>query len=310
MSRSIRRVVPVLLSAALAALVLAGGPGFARAADGRDALVLAPRGANAVLVANIDHFRRSPLFGDLMGMLENADAVKAKADVLRDAGFDLRKDLSTVVLVGDMTDPTKVAVLLQGRFNASKLMASAVRKGAANKKYRGVAYVELSKGGLVFGPVDDFLVVAPRDGALKGIIDVEQGRGRSVTDDRAMMKLVEQADTKGDVWVVMDVSPSLRKAQAAMGDVETISGSMNAANGMRLRMGLQARSTKAASTLENGFRATKDAASENQTLAPLLGHLRVKKSGRRVDVSLDFSDAQLMALVDQLAPPSKGARSL
>src|SRR5688500_7102971 len=101
MTHTFNRVASISLAAVLLA---AAAPATAGASDGRAALELVPDWAGSIVVLNAEHMRRSSMFDDLMTLVEKSGAMRADARLLRDAGFDLRRDLKTVVLASQPED--------------------------------------------------------------------------------------------------------------------------------------------------------------------------------------------------------------
>lgn len=298
MTHTLNRVARVSLAAVLLA---AAAPATAAASDGRAALELVPDWAGSIVVLNAEHMRRSSMFDDLMTLVEKSGAMRADAKLLRDAGFDLRRDLRTVVLASQPGDAGNALLLVEGRTDAGKLLGKAVQNGGARRTHRAQTYVEVSRGKLSIAEMGGYLVIAPSPRHMKAVIDVHTGNGRSARDNRRLMSLVKKTDSDGDLWMVIGLAP--RKGEGAgerLADLKTVTASLDVASGLRMQMRLYAASDKGATDVASYLGQLVEQSADHPDLGGLFGKLSVKRSGSRVDASMKLSASELSSLTKKL----------
>ena len=298
MTHTLKRVARVSLAAVLLA---AAAPATAGASDGRAALELVPDWAGSIVVLNAEHMRRSSMFDDLMTLVEKSSAMRGDAKLLRDAGFDLRRDLKTVVLASQPGDPGNALLLVEGRTDTGKLFGKAVANGGVRRTHRAQTYVEVSRGKLSMADLGDYLVIAPSPRHMKAVIDVHRGKGRAASDNRQLMSLVQKTDSKGDLWMVLGLAA--RKAggdSAGVADLKTITASVDVAKGLDMQVRLYAASAQGATEVASYLGQLGEQTADHPDLAALFGKLAVKRSGSRVDASMKLSAGELTSLTRKL----------
>lgn len=298
MTPTLRRVARVSLAAVLLA---AAAPATAAASDGRAALELVPDWAGSIVVLNAEHMRRSSLFDDLMSLIEKSGAMRADAKLLRDAGFDLRRDLRTVVLASQPGDPGNALLLVQGRIDAGRLLGKAIENGGARRTHRTQTYVEVSRGKLSIAELGGYLVIAPSPRHMKEIIDVHRGKGRSARDNRRLMSMVKRTDSDGDLWMVVGLAARKGGGEnAGLADLKTVTASLDVASGLRMQVRLYAGSDQGATDLASYLGQLGEQTADHPDLAGLFGKLSVKRTGSRVDASMKLTASELSSLTRKL----------
>ena len=292
----------ILARVSLAALLFAAAaPATARASDGKDALDLVPDRAGSIVVLNAEHMRRSSLFGDLMTLVESSGGMRADAQLLRDAGFDLRRDLQTVVLASQPDDPSTALLLVQGRIDSGKLFGRAVKRGGVRRTHRKQTYVEVSKGKLSIAELAGYLVFATSPRQLEAVIDVHLGARKSARENRRLMSLVDKTDASGDLWMVVGMDARKRGGDdGALHDLKTVTASLDVVRGLRMQVRLFAGSDQGATDLASYLAQLGEQSDDRPGLAGLLGKLAIKRSGRRVDASMKLSASELDSLSRKL----------
>lgn len=283
-----------------AVLLAAAAPATAAASDGRAALDLVPDWAGSIVVLNAEHMRRSSLFDDLMTLVEKSGGMRADAQLLREAGFDLRRDLRTIVLASQPGDAGNALLLVEGRTDAGKLLARAVEKGGARRTHRAQTYVEVSRGKLSIAQLEGYLVIAPSPKHMKAVIDVHQGSRRAASENRRLMSLVKRTDAGGDLWMVLGVAPGAGAERGALADLETVTASLDVARGLDMEVRLYAASAKGASEVASYLARLGSETADHPDLAGLFSRLSVKRSGSRVDASMKLSAGELSSLTRKL----------
>ena len=298
MTHGLNRVASISLAAVLLA---AAAPATAGASDGRAALELVPDWAGSIVVLNAEHMRRSSMFDDLMTLVEKSAAMRADAKLLRDAGFDLRRDLKTVVLASQPEDPGNALLLVEGRTDTGKLFAKAVKNGGARRTHRAQTWVEVSRGKLSIAEIGGYLVIAPSPRHMKAVIDVHRGKSPSARDNRRLMSLVQKTDSKGDLWMVIGLAARKSGADGAgMADLKTVSASLDVAKGLDMHVRLYASTAQGATELASYLGQLAEQTADHPDLAVLFGKLTVERSGSRVDASMKLSAGELTSLTKKL----------
>ncbi|HEY8144541.1 MAG TPA: hypothetical protein VIG06_17790 [Kofleriaceae bacterium] len=286
-----------------AVLLAAAAPATAAASDGRAALELVPDWAGTIVVLDAEHMRRSALFDDIMTLVEKSSAMRADARLLRDAGFDLRRDLRTVVLASQPDDPGNALLLVEGRIDVTKLMSRAVKNGGARRNHRGVAYVEVSRGKLSIAELAGYLVIAPSPRHMKAVVDVHQGSRKSAKQNRKLMSLVDRTGSDGDLWMVIGISQRKRSgdgANQALAELKTVTASLDAARGLHMQVRLYAASAQGAAEVASYLEQLSEQSADHPDVAGLFAKLAVKRNGTRVDASLKLSTAEMDSLTRKL----------
>lgn len=298
MTHTVNRVASISLAAVLLA---AAAPATAGASDGRAALELVPDWAGSIVVLNAEHMRQSSMFDDLMTLVEKSGAMRADAKLLRDAGFDLRRDLKTVVLASQPEDPGNALLLVEGRTDTGKLFGKAVQNGGARRTHRAQTYVEVSRGKLSIAQIDGYLVIAPSPRHMKAVIDVHRGKSRSARDNRRLMALVQKTDSAGDLWMVLGLAPRKTGGEnAGLADLKTITASFDVARGLDMQVRLYAASAQGATEVASYLGQLAEQTADHPDLAGLFAKLAVKRSGSRVDASMKLSAGELTSLTRKL----------
>lgn len=284
-----------------AVLLAAAAPATAAASDGRAALDLVPDWAGSIVVLNAEHMRRSSLFDDLMTVVEKSSAMRADARLLRDAGFDLRRDLRTVVLASQPEDPGNALLLVEGRIDVRKLMSRAVERGGARRTHRGVSWVEVSRGKLSIAELAGYLVIAPSPRHLKAVVDVQRGGRRSARENRKLMALVDRTGSGGDLWMVLGIAPRKRDGDdQALADLETVTASLDAASGLHMQVRLYAASAAGAAEVASYLGQLSEQSVDHPEVAGFFAKLTVKRSGARVDASMKLTASEMDSLTRRL----------
>ncbi|HEU5057603.1 MAG TPA: hypothetical protein VFU21_13810, partial [Kofleriaceae bacterium] len=234
-------------------------------------------------------------------LVEKSGVLGADAQVLSDAGFDLRRDLRTVVLASQPGVPGNALLLIESRSDTGALLGRAVKTGGARRTHRAQTYVEVSRGKLSIAEIAGYLVIAPSPAHMKAVIDVHAGKSRSARNNKKLMALVDRTDSDGDLWMVVGVAP--RKGvdeSAALSDLKTVTASLDVARGLSMQMRLYAASPKGATEVASYLAQLGEQTGDHPEMARLFDKLSVKRSGTRVDASMKLSAAELSSLTRKL----------
>lgn len=184
---------PLLVAAACSALLVV--PARAEAGDGKKLLPLLADTTELVAVLDIADARDAATFDAL---LDNAPSKLADfLAVLTAAGLDARQDIDTM-LIGGRGETYQV--VLEGRFDKKKLVATGMIASSTVKKHRGVRYWSGADGDVMLLGKRLVLTTA---GEMTGVIDRHKKKGRSLTrspDAAAIREAIGLVDARHDVW--------------------------------------------------------------------------------------------------------------
>lgn len=304
MTRLLDRRLRRAAAAAVAALAAVATAAPAVAADLDAALGLMPADTAVVFGANIDRFRKSPLFTDLTNMLGSRPDAKEALEKLRSAGLDPRTNLDTILvaLTGDPETAEGPLVLLPGHADLTKIAALAKAEGekVETAKYKGV---ETMKAGddASLAVVDKHLVLGP-PALVKQSVDASKG-GKGARGGR-LAKLVAAADTKKDFWLVLDAGGAVKKALGEPGappelkDLKSAHAALDFAQGMGLRvtvdLGNAAAAKKLSDQLKEGLaQAGADPGLAMMGLGPAVQKMKVEAQGNEMRIALDLTQDEV-----------------
>jgi len=188
-----------------------------------DALRIVPGDSVAVGSVNLGALRSSPLSGRIFAETDKMAAAGDAARFLTDAGFDPAKDVDVVtVAVRPRQEETSgdVLVVAEGRFDAQRIIAALVARGAETAGTNAGAYYMMpekenldGKRGAVAFPARGYAVIGSEN-AVKGALSaVARGGGgfRSTTLGRQLRRI----DPAAQAWVVIDVERLARLENAS-----------------------------------------------------------------------------------------------
>lgn len=293
-----------LRTAGLLLAVLAAAP--AAAADLEGALALMPADSAVVVGANLDRFRKAPIFKDFQQLIESQAEGKQALDKLKEAGLDPRTNLDTVfiALPAGMQKAGGPLILFPGRGDLKKMLSIARAEGAkvTPGKYKGVETFTTGEGNGkgVVSVVKGHLVMGPEP-MVHGAIDASKG-GKSASGNARVQQLIKGVETGRDFWAVLDVTGEVAQQVAQGGpDAKSLKGgraSLDFATGLGLRVALDFADDASATKLADMVRAelTKASADPGMTMLGLADAMKkasVKSAGKQLDLTLDLTPAEL-----------------
>lgn len=304
--------LPMALPVAAVVALLCSGT-QAHAGNGKGALALIPADASMVLVVDAEKARGTALGKWLVLSLSKRDKVAAAIGTLgADGGFDVNKDLQTVVLVmtGTGTQTDRMAFFIEGRFDRDKIIALARKEATtATRSHRDVEYLVIDDKTAMAFP-GDHLVLAPV-AVMPRLIDVQRRKARSLARTGALRKLVRESDTGDEIWGALLLPEELRATIAGKAGghgVDAILASirLSAGPGMKVRLRLDASSDAAASAILALLSAKQSSAATDRVLIRIgldraVSAMSISRSGRRVDMTVALSDRDLAKLKALLA---------
>ena len=207
------------LSVVLLALMLAV-PAFA----GHDALSLVPNDAVSVGVVRLAELRTSPLSSTFF---EHADRVGGSGDsdkFLRDAGLEPSKDIDLVMVATSprtaLGNEADILVVAEGRFNAQRLTAALIERGAV-KKDGYLLTPEHDRGdasdrGAVAFPATG-LVIAGTEQAVIEALAARKAGGTTFTNASALGHDLARIDPDASAFAIVDIVRAQRLTNGPKG---------------------------------------------------------------------------------------------
>ncbi len=296
-------------SAGIAALVLAlvATATAARAGTGTNALGKLPKDTTMVFTMNVDRVKKSPLFQDVLKLVQtNQGAAAAIAMLKAQTSFDVTKDVRTVVvgLHTDFQNTEKVALIVEGKFDAAKLLEFAKKNSTSVKelKHRRTTYYSVDSD-MCLAFLGNFLVVAPKD-QMTDVIDVHLGKAPSLKANRPFMQLFADADTSKDFWAVLLFPPDVRKqfkTQTGGYDLEGALAAIDIQKGLATDLRLATTSLAAATALASLVKIGVSAASSDPQAKAIgvgaaLSRMTVSQSKANVDIGFNLTPAELSTI--------------
>jgi len=295
--------------AGIAALVLAVAltATVAHAGTGKSALGKLPKDTSMAFTMNVDRVKKSPLYQDVLKLLQMNQEVAAALDLLKaQTSFDITKHVHTVVvgLPADFQTSEKVILIVEGKFDAAKFLAFAKSKATTVKehKYRRVTYYTVDgEAGMAF--LGNFLVITPK-GGITEVLDVHTGKSPSVKANKAFMQLYDDADTSKDFWGVFLFPPDVRKqfkTQTGGYDLEGASIAVDIQSGLATDLRLATTSIAAATALASLVKigvaaASSDPQAQAIGLGAALSRMQVSQSKANVNIGFSLTPAELATI--------------
>jgi hypothetical protein len=191
-----------------------------------DALSLVPANAVTVGMVKLADMRTSPLSSLLFEHTDKMSTDGEAAKFLDDTGLSPTKDVDVLVIataprtaLGSEAD---VLVLAEGRFNAEKLAAALIERGAVKKG----AYLVMPKddaqndenGAVLF---TSSLAIAGNERAVVAALEARANGGTGFRSRGALGPDLRRLDPNATAWALVDVT---RAARLAKGNISTGKG--------------------------------------------------------------------------------------
>lgn len=297
------------LGGALALLALLSlASAHAHAGSGKDALKLMPRDTTMVLSINTKSLSKSKLAKKTFATLaQGGDVSIAKTKLLEDAGVDLDKDVDTVVIgiAGDLEKSERIVLVVEGRFDEAKMTKffKAESKKFARQKHNSDTYYIVDDDN-EFAFIGNYFVATPK-GGITGVLDRHQGKGKSARQNRSLMRLLKNGQTKKQLWMGLVLTASMRKEIAAEASGHTMNTAiigMNMNKNLDLSMRMGVSDAKAASAMATALRAqvaelAKEPSMSLVGLADTFKTMTIKSTGSNVDASATVSAASVQQIL-------------
>jgi hypothetical protein len=272
-----------------------------------------PNNADAVIIVNVRQITESTLFKNYENQIKeliknNADAKKT----LQDLGLDPFKDVYTIVMAGPGGKQDESFVIVEGRFDRTKLEARA--EAAAKEPKEGVKIIKegnykiyeienkdggghhaygaiLSNSILVFGQKKDMVVDA---------LDKQAGKKKSELKKEVAALLAKVDSKKSIALVALPSGLGNQPAQEFADKIKNITGGLTVSDAVKADFILAAKDEKGAKalaeSLEDGLGQVKGLvalmANQQKELAPVIdviGTIKIDPSGSNVNLKAEVS---------------------
>lgn len=202
-------------------LALASIAPMALAAPKIDALRVIPGDSVAVGSVDLAALRTSPLSGRIFTETDKMTADGDAGRFLQDAGLDPAKDVDVVTVAVRPRSETKhgdALVVAEGRFDAQRVIAALVARGAAATGTNAGTYYVLPKegdelegetGAIAF--LGDGMAAIGNESAVKGALNAV-ARGGAGFPDTTLGAQMKKVDPAAQAWMVVDVERMARLA--------------------------------------------------------------------------------------------------
>jgi len=207
-------------------------PGIAAAAD---LVSYVPEKAVVVGMVRVQDLRTSPLTGKLFDHTDQISTDGEAREFLAEAGLEPSRDIDTVLMaVTPRTDDPKegeVLLVVEGRFDASRLAASLTKRGALPQAASGRTYYLLpddqkdesdsNEQNAAVAFVSNSLVFAGTEPAVVDALAAYAGSGTSFRAASNLGHEMGRVDSKSTAWLLVDVQRAARltnSPQTNLGD--------------------------------------------------------------------------------------------
>ena len=300
------------------ALVLPMFAASASADDGKAALKFVPKDTMMVISIDVNSLKKTSIFKEMMtAIMQDADAKKNLKMFKEATGFDPEKDLESIVIAlpPDVEKTENFLFIAKGKVDEKKFISFAKDQGGkiAEGKAAGQAYYEIdSEAAVAF--VGDHIVMGPKV-ALEASLNTKKGNDKAVTDNSDMSGLIGAVDTKANIWMAVilpdDIRKELAKQDPNAGDITDAHASVDLGSGLKLRLTLGTGASGTADSIvklaQEGLKSVKsDPNIGAMGLDPVFTGLSVAAAGKKVNVSLDLSQADFDRIVEMVKAMAMG----
>lgn len=307
----IRSCAIVLLSLLLWCLPLDA----ARAGDVRSALSYVPSDSLAVVAADIDQLRASPLFRPLFDrIVRETGAAQELAEIQKAAGIDLRRDVRSLVVAFPpefVKDDDELILIVEAPIAQQRMLAYLRKEGVKVQRKHGPggAYWVVGRGEPSLAFRGRYLILGGRKALPQSL---EAARGRSVLHAGALSARLRKMGTRHGAFALVELPPKiskkLSKGLPGGGRVDAVQVTLDARGGLKLAAAATTSSPKTAQQLLSLAKPTvaqlgsmKEA--RQLGLDQLLSKLRWSVRGPDLAADMSLSAAEVQTLVKALRRP-------
>ena len=288
----------------LGALSLSSAPAYA--GNGLDLLTLMPQDTAMVMSADARALSGSKLAKDIFNTLGKGGKLSEFDAKMAAAGVDPARDIATVAIgmAGDFETSDNMVVVLEGRFNSAKIVASVKKESTnfAKKSHQGTTYYQTDDSEMTF--VGGRLVATPK-GKITAVIDRSKGKAKSARDNKGLMALAKSSYSKRNLWAVIVLTAEMRKdiANETGGHaIETVVMGIDLQTDLSIHASMGASDKTGANALATVIKAARDEAAKDPSMSMMgldapLRTMTVAVNGKNVDIVLTVPAAPLQTIL-------------
>jgi hypothetical protein len=295
----------------LVAVVLFLIPLRAWAGDVQGALAYVPTDSIAVVGADVDKVRASPLFAPLyQEFLKESGARKKLTEIATHTGVNIQRDIHGIVAAFPPTfpqDDDEFVIIVEAKVNEARLIAYAKKEGAEIQRKDSPAgpYYALDGGDGAMAFRGNFVIIGGQKTFQKAL---RAAKGRSAkTHGKLAARLALVSNH--DVFGVADLPQKLRQESKGVlpggGEVRAAMATIDLRRGVLVNAKTTTNSAKTASQIADMAQAfidesRRDPSLKKQGLDGYLSLLKVQASGADIEAKLSLTNSQVRRLVGLL----------
>ncbi len=306
MTLSSRKIIPVLVSIALAAVACSKGGGGAKAAG--DAMGYLPKDSSLVIGINFEAIRGSKLFKEFQPKLDEAMAKEEGFKKLKDTcKLDVTSEVKSMLIAlgKDPNDQTGAFVVVAG------LNKSAANKCVDDLKAKGEKVERKDDGALtsytvdgeplwVWWAGDDMLVTSPGAKDSPDKLKALAGGGAKLKDNAEVMGMVGKASTSSMLWAAGAIPdmPEMGMIESQLGGKPSaMYFSIDVPEGLDAKGGFQFADDATAGKVKQNVDTQLAAAKGQPMVGAYLNGVKVEQSGKDVKIAATLSADDVKTLV-------------
>jgi hypothetical protein len=305
MSNSARKIIPLLVSAALLAAVACKKDGGAAAAG--NAMGYLPKDASAVLGLNFSAIRESKIYKQFEPQIEKlmseGEALKKVKDTCK---LDIASSAKSVLIAlgKDPSDEKQMYMALIGlnKATVNKCVDDLKAKGEKlDRKDDGAltAYTVDDKQMWVWWAADDTVVSSPSAEDSPDALKALAGGGAKLKDKAEVMDMVGKTDTGAMLWMAgaLPDMPNMGMIEGQLGGKpQKVWFSANVPEDLSAKAGLIFADDATAEKVKKNLDTQLAAAKQQPMVGAFLGGVKVDHSGKevRIDVTLSADDVKTL----------------
>ena len=254
--------------------------------------------------------------GDVRVLRRYDHATWAKAKF----GVDPEKDIHgvTIILPNGFQKSEQMAVVVEADVDQKKVVEALKKEAGPEKaaqvkeqKYGGATLYQAPKGEtLAF--LGDKRIVFGTGEQVKKAIDAKGGKG-NLGAKSPLSGLVKNTDTSKHIWFAAALPPEMRQQMGPQGkDFESVSGSLDLAKGIGLRLNIGTTTPEAAQKMATELlKQAKEAAAQPMMAAmgigPALAGMKAEAKGKSLAIAIDLNEQQVQQLKTMVGMMMAGA---
>ncbi|MBK5293192.1 MAG: hypothetical protein JJE04_16155 [Acidobacteriia bacterium] len=274
---------------------------------------LVPPGALSLAGGRMDDLRRTPLYekfvaGRKIPMLERFAA---------ETGLDPRKDVQEFLIV---SDGKRSIAIVRGKFRKSDLEKKLIAAGAKTAAHHG--HTLLGEGGNVVAFMDEEIVVAGSDAAVRAVLDQRGSQARPPALPDVLARQLATIPSRPHLWAITSggLPPLPVPDVGNLGNLNRVYASLESAvfwadmsSGMKLNVSAQCAEEAGAKQIYGALRALAglgrlSTPADKQELLKFYDGIDIQQQGRSLRLTADLPIDVVDTLI-QMFPAAAAQRS-